>query len=667
MRVCVCVCVCVCMTAVRLLKELIGSDFELDTAPNKTTTERTTSGRREQRRSRRRSFDSSDENTDDDEDVETDDDMTRDDRDEMHERAVAAADASAARSTMDAFAAELLAQVKVTPPPAKLPVPSPPPTDALARLEEKSRECDFYKNQNMMLISRIGGGGGGDWAATDENTDGDSVVEKLRVANETNAQLRAQIDELSRRNSNSAGALMGSSGGGGALAPGSGTTTALSESLSSVQAERDSLLLEVGMLRSRYDPQGDGGKSFPRRVMLQSRGVQTGEDENIARLQELLRAVGSRCIFMEESRDLAQGQMAHMQMQCSALRTQVRDLQDKLGRLEYLDVLRTQKASTLPLTETPNVENMRDVYFTRILQRHDDAVKRTCIEGDGDGDEIMMTTTAALTTEEKRATGAGTAGASGKSDVRHRHRSDKAVDDGDARAYIFDAVASGKESGDATFASARLGNNGRYGDDVGREEEEEDETLTIEGAGAKVEDSELDQFADLFLSTPTPLGRDVASKHKMAEEPASARLTRAGLVSQMPESGLEAGKTKKSSRRKKKGGSTGASQQQTLADPGAPALAADSITNVSSLSDGAAPNRSTRRSLKSLKTVAAIDARLGEIQARRARVLQSLLIEDAAVVAREELEEADLVKRRKKLAKREKEAANAAAAPVGGV
>lgn len=652
------------------MKELIGSDFELGTASNKTATT-TISGTRkqqQQRRRRRRSFDSSDEDTDD-ENVETDG-TTKEDRDESNERSAAAAiDASAARSTMDAFAAELLAQVNVTPPPEKLPVPSPPPSDALARLEAKSRECDFYKHQNMMLISRIGGGGAGavtERATTDDNGDSIELAEKLRMANETNERLRAQIGELSRRNSGSAGALQGS---GGVLAPSSATTTALSESLSSVQAERDSLLLEVGMLRSRYDPQGDGGKSFPRRVMLQTRGVQTGEDENIARLQELLRAVGSRCIFMEESRDLAQGQMAHMQMQCSALRTQVRDLQDKLGRLEYLDVLRTQKASTMPLTETPNVENMRDVYFTRILQRHDDTQKRKLGGNEGKNYEDGVIAAAAPSADEMRGSFAGAPVASGKSGVRRRLRSEIGGDNGndvDTRTHTFDAATSRKEPGGPTFA--RLGDSDadEYGADVvGQEEEmEEEEATTAEETGAKVEDAELDQFADLFLSTPAPVGRDEGKY--MSNESSSARLARAGLVSQMPGMDPAASKKKKSSSRRKKKSSSTDAKEQTASDPGAPAVAADSVTNISSSSDGAALNRSTRRSLKSLKTVAAIDERLGEIQARRARVLQSLLIEDAAVVAREELEEADLVKRRKKLAKREKEAANAAV-PLGGV
>ena len=64
-------------------------------------------------------------------------------------------------------------------------------------------------------------------------------------------------------------------------------------------------------------------------------------------------------------------------------------------------------------------------------------------------------------------------------------------------------------------------------------------------------------------------------------------------------------------------------------------------------------NNGTKQGIKALKSVAAVDARLAAIQSRRQRVLQSLIIEDAALVAREELEEAELIRRRKKLVKRE--------------
>ena len=130
---------------VRLLKELIGNDFELDSTPASAQPATTTS-------SKKSSSSASSSESDEDEDAE------RANTTRISEREVASAHTNVtARSTMDAFAAELLSQVNVTPLPTKLTPPRPPPTDALAQLEEKTRECDFYKNQNRMLISRMGG------------------------------------------------------------------------------------------------------------------------------------------------------------------------------------------------------------------------------------------------------------------------------------------------------------------------------------------------------------------------------------------------------------------------------------------------------------------------------------------------------------------------------
>ena len=598
--------------------------------------------------------------------------------------------------------------------PRGAPLPSPSRSEAsaevseaLARLEAKERECSFYKDQNRLLISRMTKGTGtasltpmtatttrtpattpslgmsarkaGQGATESER----ALGEKLERANEANEALRAKIEKLTQdRSGGSRSDVHGVDGVVDAARKVHGTAD--TETLSSVQAERDSLLLEVGMLRSRYDPNQDGGRHLPRRAYIQSRGCQTGPDERFSSLNELLDSLGQRCIFMEDARDLALGQMSYMHMRNNALQVRVHELEEKLGRLEYQEILRAQKESTLPLAETPNVENIRTMYFTKILKRHE----RTMMDASQSGQAEAVTDTTPTRQRSggkhaatKDASGAGGGGVGEEEVSAEAHESGEGRSGTTTRASKTTSETSaggGDAQGGPLTGSTRAQSTparrpkGTKDAEYDFDEDAED-SISEFGEGdidggpvgsfdmsgrivndENVEEFMLDQFED-FLSTPA--GTVAPPRSGIGASESASGNAALGRASKMaaedggePRSSYsEMNKKKKSRKSSRSSASVDRESQRSdhrkRRDGQVPAGAKADVQFHN--------NNGTKQGIKSLKSVAAVDARLAAIQSRRQRVLQSLIIEDAALVAREELEEAELIRRRKKLVKRE--------------